>query len=50
MALIVISWPLGLCEATVPIAQDIVETPCCNYDSGGEARTFRTGRIHKVTV
>ena len=36
MALIVISWPLGLCEATVPIAEDIVEAPCRNYDSGGE--------------
>ena len=35
MALIVISWPLGLCEATVSIAQDIVEAPCHNY-SGGE--------------
>ena len=36
MALIGGSWPLGLSEATVPIAEDIVDASCRNYDSGVE--------------
>lgn len=43
MALMVISWPLGLCEATLPITEDVVETPCRNYGSGGEHGDNRGG-------